>query len=64
MIKVNNKNFKKGTIVLEQIKFDHIFKRKVMRSGSVGKVYLPKECIGRNVLVVCDLNNVNGSEGD
>ena len=63
MIKVNNKAYRKGTLVLQEIKFDHVFKRKVTKSGHVGKVYLPKELIGRTVYVIVDLNNCNG-EGD
>jgi len=54
MIKLNGKNFKKGSLILEEIKFDHIFKRTVMKSGSVAKVYLPKELIGKNVYVIVD----------
>ena len=60
MIKINGKNYKKGSLFLEEIKFDHVFKRTVMRSGSVGKIYLPRELIGKNVLVVVDMNNCNG----
>ena len=59
MIKINNKNYRHGTLVLEEIKFDHVFKRKVMKSGNVAKVYLPKELIGETVYIICDLNNVN-----
>lgn len=63
MIKLNHRNFKKGTLILQEIKFDHVFKRKVMRSGNVGKIYLPKELVGKSVIVVVDLNNVNGDDG-
>lgn len=59
MIKLNGKNFKKGSLILEEIKFDHIFKRTVMKSGSVAKVYLPKELIGKNVYVIVDMNGLN-----
>ena len=57
--KINNKNFRQGALIVEEIKFDHIFKRKVMKSNNVGKIYLPKELIGKNVYVVADMNNVN-----
>jgi len=46
---------KPGILSLHQIKFDYVFKRKVMRSGDVAKIYLPKELIGKNVYVVLDL---------
>jgi putative transposon-encoded protein len=65
MIKMNGKNFKKGSLILEVIKFDHIFKRTVMRSGTVGKVYLPRELIGKDVYIVVDMNGLNGiAEGE
>ena len=57
--KINNKCYRKGTLILEEIKFDHVFKRKVMRSGKVGKIYLPKELVDKNVVVIVDLNNRN-----
>jgi len=47
---------KPGTLFLREIKFDYIFKRKVMRSGKVGKIYLPKDLIGKHVYVVLNLN--------
>lgn len=57
-------NGKIGRVILEEIKFDHIFKRVVMKSGTVGKIYLPRELIGKKVYVVVDVNNVNGIEKD
>ena len=45
-------NKKSGTLILEQIKFDDSLKRKVMRSGKVAKIYLPKNLIGKYVYVV------------
>ena len=59
MIKLN-KSYKTGSLVLKEIKFDHIFKRTVMRSDKVGKVYLPRELIGKNVYIIVDMNGVNG----
>ena len=47
-----NKNYHKGTLVLKEIKFEQAFKRKVMRSGQVGKIYLPKNLIGMSIYVV------------
>ena len=58
-IKMNKKCYRKGTLILEEIKFDHVFKRKVMRSGKVGKIYLPKELVDKTVVVVADLNQCN-----
>lgn len=63
MIKLNNKAYRKGTLILSEIKFDHVFKRKVTKSGHVGKIYLPRELIGHQVYVIVDLNNCNG-DGD
>ena len=52
-----NKHCKEGKLVLTEINFDHVFKRTVMSSGKVGKIYLPKELIGKTVFVVVTLNN-------
>ena len=49
-----NKNFHKGRLILKEINFDHVVKRRVMRSGKVAKIYLPKNLIGKNVYVVCE----------
>ena len=49
-----NKNYYNGTLVLKKIKFEHAFKRKVMRSGQVGKIYLPRSFIGMSVFVVVE----------
>lgn len=57
-------NYRIGRVVLEEINFDHIFKRVVMRSGTVGKIYLPRELIGKKVYVIVDLNGLNGIEND
>ena len=51
------KNYRKGTLILQEIRFDHVFKKTVMKSDKVGKVYLPKEFIGKNVYIVVDLND-------
>jgi len=61
MTELNGKNFKEGSLILKEIKFDHIFKRTVMRSGKVGKVYLPKELIGKSIYIIVDMNGVNGN---
>jgi len=61
MIKVA-KNYKKGTLILEEIKFDHVFKKKVMASDKVGKIYLPKDLVGKMVYVIVDMNGLNGIE--
>jgi len=57
--KISDKNYRKGTLILQEIKYDHLFKRTVMKSGNVAKIYLPKELIGQSVYVVADLNNLN-----
>ena len=62
MIKVTEKSYRKGTLVLSEVQFDHVFKRTVMRSGRVGKVYLPKELIGKNVYIVVDMNGFDVPE--
>lgn len=62
MIKLNNKAYRKGRLTLQEIRFDHVFKRKVTKSGHVGKIYLPKELIGMTVYVIADLNNINGED--
>lgn len=59
--KINKRNYKSGSLILQEIKFDHVFKKTVMKSGHVGKIYLPKELVGKTVYVVADLNNINGS---
>jgi len=53
--KLSDKNYKPGTLVLQEIKFDYVFKRKVMKSGKVGRVYLPKELIDEVVYVVAEI---------
>ena len=57
--KISEKSYRKGSLILDEIKYDHLFKRTVMRSGKVAKIYLPKELIGQSVYVVADLNNLN-----
>lgn len=58
--KISEKNYKKGMVVLEGVRFDHMFKRKVMRhSDTAGKIYLPKELVGKTVCVIVDVNGVN-----
>ena len=54
------KYYKRGTLFLESIRFDHVIKRTVTRSGTVGKIYLPRELIGKEVYVLVDMNNLNG----
>jgi len=49
-----NKNNHKGNLILKEIRFEQVFKRKVMRSGKVGKIYLPKDLIGKQVYVVVE----------
>lgn len=53
---------KPGSLFLQEIKFDYVFKRLVMKSGKVGKVYLPRELIGRRVYVVIDMKEVIENE--
>jgi len=63
--KLNNKNYKKGTLVLEEIRFDHVFKRQVKpHSDTAGRIYLPKDLVGKTVYVIADLNGVNGAESE
>ena len=46
-------NKTKGTLILEQIKFDDVFKRKVGRNApGSGKVSLPERFIGKQVYVI------------
>ena len=33
-------------------KFDQVLKRRVMRSGNVGKIYTPKDFIDRDIFIV------------
>ena len=49
-----NKNNHNGTLILKEIKFEQVLKRKVMRSDKVGKIYLPKNLIGKEVYVVIE----------
>ena len=49
---VAKKNIKKGRLVLDDIKFDQVLKRRVMRSGNVGKIYTPKDFIDRDIFIV------------
>ena len=44
----------KGRLILKEIEFNRVFKKKVMRSDKVGKIYLPRELIGKDVYVVVD----------
>ena len=55
--KISDKSYRKGRLILQEVNFDHIFKRTVMKSGHVGKIYLPKELIGKSVYIVADLND-------
>jgi len=53
--KLNNKNYKKGRLILEEIRFDHVFKREVKyHSPTSGRIYLPKELVDKTVYVVID----------
>ena len=56
MDETSDKSYRTGTLILKEIKFDRFFKRTVMRSGKVGKVYLPKELIGKQVCVVVEID--------
>lgn len=43
----------KGRLILKEISFDHVEKRKVGKNNTTsGKVTLPKEWIGKQVYVV------------
>jgi len=47
------KNKTKGGLILKEIEFDDVHKRKVTKNNSTsGKVALPKELIGKKVYVV------------
>ena len=49
---------KPGVLILEQIKFDYIFKRKVIRNNKTsGKITLPQELIGEYVYIVAKAMN-------
>ena len=50
-----DKYYLEGSLPLKEVPFDHIFRRKVMASGSVCKVYLPKELKDKIVHVVAEL---------
>jgi len=57
--KLNDKNYKKGRLILEEIHFDHVYKRAVKpHSDTSGRIYLPKELIGKTVYVIVDLNRL------
>ena len=44
---------RKGIVILEQIEFDYILKRKVINNNATsGKVTVPKELIGKKVYVI------------
>ena len=49
---MKQKNKVKGKLFLKEIDFEYVFKRKVMKSNNVGKIYLPKELIGQAVFVI------------
>ena len=49
---MTNKKIGKGTLVLKEIKYDSGWIKTVMRSGKVGKVYTPKELIGKDVCII------------
>lgn len=48
----NIKTNRKGTLIIDDIKFDDSWRRKVMRSGEVAKIYLPKTLIDKDVFVI------------
>lgn len=56
MYKKIGNNYEIGRLIIDKVSFDHIFKRRVMKSGKVGKIYLPKELIGFDVFVVVKYN--------
>ena len=48
-----NKRERKGRLILEEIHFDHVFKRQVKQhSDSSGRIYLPRDLVGKYVYVV------------
>jgi len=64
MSKKNNGNYKKGRLVLEEIKFDQVFKRQVKpHSVSSGRIYLPKELLGKTVYVIVEVNDDQNKKG-
>ncbi len=43
----------KGRLILKEVKFDNVYKRKVCKNNdSSGKITLPMELIGKQVYVV------------
>lgn len=46
---------RKGVLILEQIKFDYVLKKKVTKNNKTsGKVTMPKELIGKSVYIIVD----------
>ncbi len=46
---------KQGRLILKEIKFDQVYKRKVNKNNETsGKVTLPKELIGKKVYVIVE----------
>ena len=59
MEKKLDKNYKKGSLILKEIHFDHIFKREVkVHSDTSGRIYLPRDLVGKTVYVVVDAGGV------
>ena len=50
----------KGTLVLEEVKFDRMLKRKVHRSNKTsGKVTLPPDLVGKEVIIIIPSKRLN-----
>ena len=47
-----SEKFGKGKIVLNEIEYDYGWIKTVMGSGHVGKVYVPKDLIGKKVRII------------
>ena len=55
MTKKTNNSYTKVTLILKQIEFTRIFRRKIMSNNNTsGKVTLPKDLIGKSVYVVVE----------
>ena len=49
---MENKKLGKGTLSLKEVKYDYGYLKTVMRSGHVGKIYLPKHLIGKEIYII------------
>lgn len=57
------KYYKRGTLFIEGLSFDHVIPRVARSSGrNVCRISLPRELDGKKVYVLVDLNHLNHDE--